>query len=30
MADDAIVVIVAVFTARGVPPVQIPIARRRS
>jgi len=30
IAVDSIVVIVAVITARGIPPAQIPIARRRS
>ena len=30
IAVDSIVVIVAVITARGIPPAQIPIAQRRS
>jgi hypothetical protein len=30
IADDSIVVLVAIVTARAIPPVQIPIAQRRS
>jgi hypothetical protein len=30
IAVDSVVVIVAVITARGIPPAQIPIAQRRS